>query len=1116
MINFSCELKLLKHGEDLLKSFHSALNKTFIALMDHSCVQKKTRMRYENFIRRFSRLNVDVSNVGYVVDSWCTFSGLPEAQIKSSKILLECAFPELDNYYGDTSAKWARNPLKVFFMLLHAERAVLLPYSFVRPIGEWVDNVGAVHGFYSECFQVFRTMDVNGEHKTQTKEYGDDKTLARICQTAAKIFLSSTWYEPEDINSPELQAWREFQTAAMENGKAGIPLLEILDILNDSFEGRLALDVKKWAQDVKSGAARVAKFTDTKIILRDALAVTIEPLEVIRNVLKITCVGSASFSVQEIGKFEVVEALRSLGIDIGSAFENWKTAEEFFFEYKSGLESSKPYRTAIGRLNLYVLLYLPLWIHANPNTGYKYPSAPNLFKASVHYNCTLPLNIGRPLSFLEFFRELDFVESYENLHKIFMLFKVLIDVGPDLPGCEGLKQPVLKLPASFKYASVTKNIFPGDQLLLYVDFLYAIEYASEFLHFNSTKLSKLVETAKNEGKMVSFSDIGYVPIVYRESAIVPVMDVHPDIFVFAEIDLEVFYNPGSIRFSLFLLEVGTRGQTAQWLDARSYDRVSDRISTNPLQLTCLWLNTDKVSSSPLVIVSIMQALWLLDSQREWRNRMIVKGAKGFTQEVYYEGKSHSKWGKILPLFAADPITGQPFIDAVYARFWTAQCYSFQCWMKKNEIDDAQLVALLPKSNDPQKQFFDWDDWLQGIDESKVLVVSRNVPKSSWALTTYLGDYCPVNLRAKVTPHGARASFITSMSTVLSPETIVMLTGQKEHSVRQYSKGQHLLRRNIQGAFNNRDASLCLTNPFEGLPSISDISTSLEALRDHENFEAIAASRGLFSIAADANAGIKKNGLQIIASDRSRAIGVEYTHMCACGFQCPLEVVKEYGERNCTRCPYAIFSASNIAAVAAKRQQLAEEYLQMVSLVKQYVDNNAITKKEMVVYEQRLNKAAKEAVGWMVVEESLWAMINECKKADVPTPKYLSADTVKLFQQIERFEVKPSSSEGFFLRLAETCFYEQSMSQYFRIKIDRAVRRLLVQNEGVIAALTMPAGYSSSVKLAGMIRSGLEFDNLNIDEFVKYINMDEKQWIAALIDEAPDSQGFLLENDIPNA
>ena len=189
---------------------------------------------------------------------------------------------------------------------------------------------------------------------------------------------------------------------------------------------------------------------------------------------------------------------------------------------------------------------------------------------------------------------------------------------------------------------------------------------------------------------------------------------------------------------------------------------------------------------------------------------------------------------------------------------------------------------------------------------------------------------------------------------------------------------------------------------------------------------------------------------------------------------------------------------------------------MVSLVKQYIANNAITKKEMVVYEQRLNKAAKEAVGWMVVEESLWAMINECKKADVPTPKYLSADTVKLFQQIERFEVKPSSSEGFFLRLAETCFYEQSMSQDFRIKIDRAVRRLLVQNEGVIAALTMPAGYSSSVKLAGMIRSGLEFDNLNLDEFVKYINMDEKQWIAALIDEAPGSQGFLLENDIPNA
>ena len=778
-----------------------------------------------------------------------------------------------------------------------------------------------------------------------------------------------------------------------------------------------------------------------------------------------------------------MDGLAKISVDISTAQKKWSDAFNFFLQYKS-FESLHNYSTVFGRLNFYLFIYLPLWLSNNPSSKFLYPFAPNLFRGMVHYKCDLVKSNNRPLSFVEFLIEIGWKLSFGTLDPLRVFFKVLIAL-PMVPGCEGIVQPIYWLPKSKKYDRVVKQIFPGEQLLLFVDFLYALESISEWAEENELKFREEYEVSKKENRLFKFSNVGYVPVLLIDGKYRAIEFVHPLIFVYFDFGGKTYFNPGATRFSIFMLEVGVRAQTAQWLCSTTYNLVSYMESKHPLQLVSLWLNTDKISKVPLVVITIMQILWLLDAQVKWRDNLISKGVAGLGKRVYYEKNKKSKWGLISPIFAHNPRTGMPFSDNSYAEFWAYQCFSFQSWMATLNVKMPNIVAFLPFKNDGG--FITWDEFQSGLSGSDV-----KINKGSPNGRVYVGDYCPVSLRCKVTPHGARASFITSMSVALCPEAIVLLTGQTAGTVRQYNKGDYLLRRKIQGAYNSKDAIGTLNGERRKISLDRVLKDIDEELRADEPLEL---SRfGLLSPDFKALGYGEDKSSNVIASDSRSRMRSTYSHICTRGFNCPSEILKEFdGVMICPACPYAVFSIFHLPEVAAARQKAAEDFEHLSNAVEKRRTGRGSLKEDLSLLTVQLNQKARLAVSWLVLEEALWCQIQIAKKDSSCTSDLIAIDRTMALKEIERYEVKKDSVEFFINRLAEVCMFEDSLSTEFQFKIERAVRMLLVHDERLLEAALMPVGFSTSTELASMLKAKIGFADFDVEEFVTLINMSHDDW-----------------------
>ncbi|MNH30107.1 hypothetical protein D3C79_903810 [compost metagenome] len=112
------------------------------------------------------------------------------------------------------------------------------------------------------------------------------------------------------------------------------------------------------------------------------------------------------------------------------------------------------------------------------------------------------------------------------------------------------------------------------------------------------------------------------------------------------------------------------------------------------------------------------------------------------------------------------------------------------------------------------------------------------------------------------------------------------------------------------------------------------------------------------------------------------------------------------------------------------------------------------------------------------------------------------DGEAVLNELSRSEYKLDSVEGFLSRLNSACTHPESLSRSFEYKIDRATRLLMINDGKTLEAATMPSSFPSAVKLAGMLRSTLEFKDIDLDQFVRLINLEDKQWTHALLSYRP--------------
>jgi hypothetical protein len=141
---------------------------------------------------------------------------------------------------------------------------------------------------------------------------------------------------------------------------------------------------------------------------------------------------------------------------------------------------------------------------------------------------------------------------------------------------------------------------------------------------------------------------------------------------------------------------------------------------------------------------------------------------------------------------------------------------------------------------------------------------------------------------------------------------------------------------------------------------------------------------------------------------------------------------------------------------------------------------------------------------MLVGEVLWAKLDMQQQAENLSNgrDFVAADSAAVTQQITRAEYRQESVEGFLSRLDSACAYPNSISKEFEYKIDRGTRLLMINNGDMVEAAMMPSSFPNAVKLAGMIRSNLNFQSFDIDQFVRLINLTDKDWQQNLLSYRP--------------
>lgn len=1091
MINMTNNLKLLANKSDLHMHAAAGLELISKSFVDAGKNFRTAIKKIENSFRLHPPEQIETLLLEWYAYVTCNKSDAENSKRRRPLVSL----PTLTK----TDVKPSKTIFRLFFVYLHKNKSAILSHNFTRPQGSITSLPKVQKLFYCETAHPFLDLETNSNDNP-----GDGKRVytaaQRLWQTGIKSILMSSFFSPEDINTADLQELRVAQLKNKRNQILPIPTAQITLTLCKRFSKRVSEDVDRWVSlAIIMNDSAAVQYSSCEAIIIDVLEHYNSPFEITLRLAKYRRYGVSSFSSDTLKGYRINLHIHQDREIFVTAMRVWLAAEESFIDHQS-LEKAKHLRLALGKLNLYLFVYLPLWILQNPTTKFRYPATPSKFSGSVHYDCQTTPSPERPLSLCELFRAIGYIESNGSQAKFRSFFNYLRDFGSELEGCSGISQPVRRLPASKKYSNVTKNVFTGEQLRLFIAYHTALHAGAEYFLSNSSHVKSLVDRAKLLNAHVETADLGFVPIMFHEGKISYIRRLHPETFHFVTHDHASYYNPGSVIFTLFLLECGVRGQTLQWLDVDTYDRISQRLSRESLQLTTLWLNTDKIHKIPVIILTTMGNLWLLDDQRRWRELMINEvGVNGFEKKIFYDHEPKSHWGKILPLFAANPITGDPFTDGQYTRLWNYHCLNFQTWLKETTTDSKPIVGFLPLRKKPAKTFFTWEEWVNKINPDDVLIVQ--------GLSTnkvYQGDYCPVSLRAYATPHGARASFITDMSINLPPEAVSLLTGQSLSTIIKYNKGHHLLLDRLEGAFNNRDTAWYLTNTFNPSFSMSDTRDMIEQSVKRGSLSSAIDKLGLNSFPTS-NSPREMTGLKLIAKSKSLSLGACYTHICPYNFICPEQILKKFmGQKRCAQCPFAVFSTHNLPAIEAHRQKIAEEYQSTSKVFEKYSASRDVSTAEINRLHEEVKSAAKDVISWMLVEEVLWAKIELQQEADqeIAGRDLIVSDKSTVVQELSRSEYRPDSVEGFLTRLGSVCIQPESMSRSFEYKIDRATRLLMINDGDITGAAMMPSSFPSAVKLAGMIRSNLNFEKLDIEQFVRLVNLEDKDWTQTMLSYRP--------------
>jgi hypothetical protein len=730
--------------------------------------------------------------------------------------------------------------------------------------------------------------------------------------------------------------------------------------------------------------------------------------------------------------------------------KEWAAAQDIFFKIKK-YEDDKSQNNSLGFLNQYLFLFLPVWMRYN-KMDVDYPASLAMFKgayfvsrpASILYDKSYPPTL---LDFMDndyVFKNASSDSFYARLLCIRDFFET-VNSRIEISGYQSWgANPILQsdIPKSNRPQQTTKIRIPSfiypimfQIAYLYCDVMFEINEKLLSGELDEFKYKRTIKELTNR-TLINLQDLKVALdlktncSIYINGERKPLMEFSSGL---SKLRLKVPLKSGGFAPQIMVqplvqiaiaLETGLRHQSVQWL-ATNFDKyiIDEFIDEN--ELYPLWVNTDKAREKPWTAQVSGRVINYLRKLRDFRQSLDYKS---WDEEIYYEGRVNSKWGKFICLFAFDKKKGKPHSDTTYDLIFKSLVFLSQEAMasfgKKVRLCTIEEVGY----------------------EKRLKIVTD------------------------LTPHSTRVTVVSEHSTFLPMDYIGKhITGQTRATVAYYNKGDEATNRQLKDQQLTRLSNISKGNTYATnkfivkIDTCSDNSNVVKAFRANKKsaMNDYGAVSPMFGVDLE-------SGIDIVMKDDDDklSLGFGRFNICPYGFSCPRDIQKKGLAMRCELCPYSIQTIDHLPAIAAENHRLVEE----LNDIEVHVIDDDISIEEL---ERKEIKRARlvESIGAHELSEQVLNMVR--KKLKNPSQAFIANRPDIIKKSIERGDFTNKNDEtGYFLERIEECIaYPSSMSSELSRHVMTLRMRLLANTGNIREALqTTPSMDKGLAEVYGIIQS----------------------------------------------
>jgi hypothetical protein len=1010
-----------------------------------------------------------------------------------------------------------RQGARLLLVELWNKGAILLPTVFGT--GTHFKPVPVKNELY-DFINSFEPNDWQDEKMVRASDY------RRLYYYMPRILMATSWRRPEDVKLDEMAGLQQAQRRYINNPSSApmctspVPWVLFLAELRKKFPERVPYD----ENDLKTYSAWTLSQSGFQKPLQEYVAAQRHRIKgqpkkakAGNNVLagpawtgnlvdKLKELATSQLHDDAVTYFRTIRARQRVNTDwlvtdpifpgrehvsCAALLPLWRETVRSFLHQRrqvKGYEDEKGIKVSLNILADYLFLYLPWWKEIYPKSTLALPAAPRDFSryAFVQRSTEEPLS-SFPITFPEMVKSRrESVDSqYAVLKHIQLFFKFVEAYFSDDEAIAGPKfrTPFFEefdLPRLKKRTKTSKVVFPKNCYGYLIFYGYAVEALGQYIYDQavSGNLSYSELRRLETLRLIDTGTVGYIPFVNFRGKIVPLVVV-PNVFSWSvrkirqgnqTFDILVPHLT-TLRLLMAAVEVGLRLAGLRWLDRRTWDKENPgdprdgQFSYRPEQqyVYTLYVNTDKTKEAGWTTSVVFRVRALLLREQRFQESI---DENGMDVEVPYQGREHSRFGKVLPLFRS-AYGPSPIVENGYQSYWVLYLIGFQNFLERATGTFVPFIKFEPRVR------------VKG--SATKVVINKDGSR-----------YSPISILAINTPHACRASFATNRQGILETSDIALLIGHEDPLVTEYYQSPRA--EDVRAKLELGDRTLCGDHRMferENGPYIyankEDSALVRGFKQDREgvirNFGFMPAM-SLWSLSdTESNS---DEALEVLRNGPMSLIKFRETHICPVGEECPADLVHTVGGyKRCGLCPLALKCVDHLPAISAKKNALLER-IKYLTQQKERLQELGETSTVEAIWEE-LDLETNELLGWQFSEEILYKIHEKQKGQLALTYHAEQPDMVR--RHLQRVVKKTGTTQFLLQRIAEANAYPSLQSPQIQA-VAAGIRRRLLAGRTVPELLADVPGPDDLLVAAKLLKSVMQANELSLEQLSDQLSREQ--------------------------